>query len=247
MTEAKKQILFCDFDGTIIEEDIGRIMVPQLSPEWWSKVKEIYPLVLSGSMGPRSWYYWKFLHAQIDASEYVNLVDSVEVTPGFMEFHETVRKSDGEFIILSDGFESYIRMVLEKLGISDQLFYCNTMNIDTGNPKIDFPYLNIECGYCGVCKAGLIASYVEKGYESVFIGDGLSDIFAAYVSHRVFAKGRLAEQCEREGIAFTPFQDFHDIMPHYAGRFDVERHTPSSHHKCVFGQTGRLVFDVSKV
>ena len=206
MTEAKKQILFCDFDGTIIEEDIGRIMVPQLSPEWWSKVKEIYPLVLSGSMGPRSWYYWKFLHAQIDASEYVNLVDSVEITPGFMEFHETVRKSDGEFIILSDGFESYIRMVLEKLGISDQLFYCNTMNIDTG-----------------------------------------SDIFAAYVSHRVFAKGRLAEQCEREGIAFTPFQDFHDIMPHYAGRFDVERHTPSSHHKCVFGQTGRIVFDVSKV
>jgi len=228
-----KKAIFCDFDGTIIEQDIGRIMVPQLAPEWWSRVREIYPLVTSGQMGSRSWYYWKFLQAKINANEYVDLVHSVNVTPGFTEFYALLRETNYEFVILSDGFDSYIRLVLERLGMSEQVVYCNTMELGNNDrPRIEFLHHNERCGFCGMCKAGVITSYVRRGYEALYIGDGVTDIYAAEASHGVFATDSLAKLCEQEGIPFTPFKDFWDIIDSYKGDFDVKRKTPSLHQRC---------------
>lgn len=232
MDTTRKKVVFCDFDGTIIEQDIGRIMVPELAPEWWSRVREIYPLVLSGQMGSSSWYYWKFLHAKIQMGEYVDLVSRVTLTAGFTEFYDLIRTSEYEFIILSDGFESYIRMVLNRLGINEQILYSNTLEIVPDNLKLGFPHHNSECGYCAMCKAGVVASYIRKGYEAVFIGDGITDIFAAQVSHKVFAKDSLAKQCEDVGVTFTPFLNFWDIMDSFKGDFNITKNAPSLHQRC---------------
>lgn len=247
MQKAKK-VIFCDFDGTIIEQDIGRIMVPQLAPEWWSRVEEIYPLVLSEKMGSHSWYYWKFLHAQINENEYKDLVNSVCITSGFVEFLDFVKEKGYEFVILSDGFESYIRMTLARLGIHNQLFFSNILNLKAKNPVIEFPYHNSECGYCGVCKAGIVASYVKRGYEPIFIGDGSSDIFSAHVSHKIFAKDRLAEYCHSQDLPFKHHSDFYDIMAHYKnGDFDVGANTPGFHRRCLSIKDGNISFGVGQV
>lgn len=243
MAITRKKAIFCDFDGTIIEQDIGRIMVPKLAPEWWSRVREIYPLVLSGQMGSRSWYYWKFLQAKIHMDEYVDLVSSVTLTAGFIEFYEFVRANDYEFIILSDGFESYIRMVLDRLGIEEQVSYSNTLEISADSLKLQFPYHNRECGYCAMCKAGVVASYVRQGYETIFIGDGITDVFAAQISDKVFAKDSLAKQCENAGVNFTPFRNFWDIMDSCKDDFNSKKNTPRFHQRCESLQREDIVLD----
>ncbi len=247
MDHARKKAIFCDFDGTIIEQDVGRIMVPKLAPKWWSRVQEIYPLVQSGQMGSNSWYYWKFLQAEINANDYVDLVSRVTMTRGFMEFYEFVQESDYEFIILSDGFESYIEPVLERLGIREQLVYCNKLELVNGSPKLEYPDHNRECGYCALCKAGVVTSYTKKGYEALFIGDGTTDIFAAQVSHKVFAKDSLVEQCEQEGVPYNRFQDFREIMESLKDNSAVKKNTPRFHQRCASLQGGDVALSKVKM
>ena len=51
----------------------------------------------------------------------------------------------------------------------------------------------------------------ERGYETVLVGDGLSDRCGAREADRVIARGDLLDWCAREGLAARPFRDFADV------------------------------------
>jgi len=54
--------------------------------------------------------------------------------------------------------------------------------------------------------------FLNEGYRVVYIGDGNSDFVPAQESHYIFATGSLLRHCQRNYIACTPFDDFHDIV-----------------------------------
>ena len=64
----------------------------------------------------------------------------------------------------------------------------------------------------GVCKCDRVRPHQAAGTTVVYVGDGLSDFCVAEQADVVFARSSLAEFCEREEIAFTPFEDFFDVM-----------------------------------
>ena len=45
----------------------------------------------------------------------------------------------------------------------------------------------------------------------VYVGDGYSDRCVALAAARVFARDGLATYLEAQGVAFQPFDDFHDV------------------------------------
>jgi len=63
------------------------------------------------------------------------------------------------------------------------------------------------CATCGEpCKRGGLA-----GEPYVYVGDGYSDRCAALASDSVFATRGLARYLDDEGVAYTRFDDFHDV------------------------------------
>lgn len=216
MTQIKKppMVFLCDFDGTIVLEDIGKILVERLDPVWWSKVKELYPLLTSGQIGSKSWYYWKYLKASFNMEQLKVLVDQVPIDPGFLNFYQNVKARGDQIVIVSDGFDAYIRLVMERLNITDVPVYCNQLIIDSPI-KLDFPHFNSKCGFCGACKAGMVASFLRKEFYTIYIADGIIDRFPARLADHIFAKSKLAQLCEEQKIPFTRFDTFHDIISQY--------------------------------
>ena len=49
---------------------------------------------------------------------------------------------------------------------------------------------------------------------AVFVGDGLSDRYAAQSADLVFAKGKLAAYCREQSIDHTLFEDLGEVAAH---------------------------------
>ena len=61
----------------------------------------------------------------------------------------------------------------------------------------------------GVCKCRVV-----KGTElQIYIGDGRSDFCVSDKVHLVFAKPKLADYCEDQGIPYVGFESFVDLLP----------------------------------
>jgi 2-hydroxy-3-keto-5-methylthiopentenyl-1-phosphate phosphatase len=53
---------------------------------------------------------------------------------------------------------------------------------------------------------------IEQGYDVVYIGDGMSDIYPARRASHVFAIGDLWQKCRDEGLSCVTFTDFFDVI-----------------------------------
>ena len=67
-----------------------------------------------------------------------------------------------------------------------------------------------DCPTCGprACKGGVLRRLRRPGDTVAVFGDGISDLCLAREADVVFARGRLAELCEREGIAYHRLSDY---------------------------------------
>jgi 2-hydroxy-3-keto-5-methylthiopentenyl-1-phosphate phosphatase len=134
-----------------------------------------------------------------DAVEWVRR--HVTVRPGFREFAGAHRP-----VILSSGFCELIKPVLEREGVELEV----RANRLDARPDGWRPIWRDEaqCEECGeACKRGGL----PNGTPVVFIGDGYSDRCAALAADRVFARDGLARYLDEQGVAYEPFQDFHDL------------------------------------
>jgi 2-hydroxy-3-keto-5-methylthiopentenyl-1-phosphate phosphatase len=64
---------------------------------------------------------------------------------------------------------------------------------------------------CANCKQAHVDSLKEKGYLTVYIGNGYSDRCPSGHADMVFAKDDLLEHCVREKIDCIKFRNFRDV------------------------------------
>lgn len=127
------------------------------------------------------------------------LVANVRLRPGF---HELVERFDP--LLLSSNVRQLIEPVLEREGVAVELV---ANELEPGW-KVRWRDDSV-CEVCGqACKRGTL----PEGEEIVYVGDGFSDRCAALASDRVFATASLARFLAAEGVAFTPFDDFHTVV-----------------------------------
>jgi 2,3-diketo-5-methylthio-1-phosphopentane phosphatase len=138
--------------------------------------------------------------------------EKVALRPGFRELLTLCRERNWEFTILSEGFGLHIRTVLQREGLGGLRFYSNDLVFVDGRIEVKQHDLNPDCGRCGNCKRSYVRGYKAAGCRVVYIGDGITDFCPAKEADLVLAKGVLARYCEREGVGYAPFQDFHDVV-----------------------------------
>ena len=77
--------------------------------------------------------------------------------------------------------------------------------------ELSFPFYDQGCGICGNCKKLHVQRLKNAKRKVIYIGDGLSDRFAARTSDVVFAKSDLMKYLVENDADFIRFGDLSDV------------------------------------
>ncbi len=205
-----KQLILCDFDGTIAARDVGYDLFQRFSSKDWEAVDREFR---KGGIGSREAYCRIATFLSGDEQAFLDFVKHhASIDPFFVSFYQFCRKEGIDVKIVSDGLDFYIKALLESHGLSDIPFYANQTQFLSGNKVgISFPFANEECGRCGTCKKRLVRMHRETYDFIFFAGNGLSDRCGAKEADLVFAKEDLYPYCVEEELPCHTYESFDDI------------------------------------
>ena len=206
-----KLAVFSDFDGTVTKLDIGDEIF-----KVFGKFEPFHSQLREGKLNIKE--YWKIacseLKSGINEETIINYVEQQEVDAYFKEFSEFCSNNDIPLSIVSDGFETYIKPVINKLGLKNINLYCNKLVFDNGTSPVPvYPYASESCNCkCASCKRNSMLNSTNDDTVLVYIGDDYSDFCGAEHSDIVFAKKNLAAYCNENKIPHYPYTGFFDIL-----------------------------------
>jgi 2,3-diketo-5-methylthio-1-phosphopentane phosphatase len=209
MTDTRKTVVLCDFDGTITVEDSLDTVFDHFAPANW---RAVGAAVRAGG-GTRASIPVEVAMCRATRADFERVVrEKIALRPGFRELLGLCQERRWEFVIVSEGFALHIRTVLEREGLQGLRFYCNDLVFVDGSITVRQPYVNPDCGRCGNCKRNHVTGYKDAGFRTIYVGDGITDFCPAKEADFVLAKNVLAEYCETAGVRYRRFQDFHDVV-----------------------------------
>lgn len=205
--------VFCDFDGTVAKNDVGDLFFETFGD------KEFYAQLLEKwrNYEISSREMWEEMAKKVDVDEATaeKLILAQEIDPYFIDFVGLCRSKGIEFFILSDGFDFYIKKILERHNLSEIKFFSNKLWIEERKVKIWFPYLDSECRICGNCKRNHMLTLSGDDDIIVYIGDGYSDRCPAEYADVVFGKKDLLRFCREQNIPIYEFETFKDVIEQF--------------------------------
>ena len=129
------------------------------------------------------------------------LVENVMLREGFRELAERFSP-----LVLSMGFHETIEPILAREGIEVELV-ANRVEESRDGWRVRWR----DEGPCPVCGDVCKRSGMPEGAPLVYVGDGYSDRCPVALADRIFARRDLASYLDAEGIAYEPFESFHDV------------------------------------
>lgn len=209
--EARNFKIFVDFDGTVITKDVGDSLWGLFGKE--AAAQEEIQLWREGILSSKS--LWERLFSMLDnfnQSVFEDFLADIDLTPGFREFVKYCEKNSMELTILSDGFDYYIRRILNKEGLSEVQSISNRLLFQDNRLKPVFPQTDEECTKCANCKRNGIISGSSDDDFTFYVGDGFSDHCPATHCDFIFAKDSLLKYCDLNRISYYPYRDFFDVL-----------------------------------
>ena len=205
--------IYSDFDGTITKKDT----VKDFLEEFGDKSRLVYKnLWVNGKISSLE-------NTKLQISSVKNVSEKaldkflaqIELSDGFLEFYEYLVSNGIKLVILSNGFDMFIKRVLERHGIEDVEIFANRLTYQNEMFSIDFPFYDPRCELnTGVCKCSKIQ---EENF--CYIGDGITDFCVAKKARKLYATKRLRELCEKFSIPHTPFENFYEVLNHFKNDF----------------------------
>ncbi|MFC1908267.1 MtnX-like HAD-IB family phosphatase [Chloroflexota bacterium] len=202
-------IIQCDFDGTIIRNNLSIVLRERFAPAVWKKTESDY---VAGRLTVEQSNMLQFAlikESKEKLQEYV--YQHIEVRQGFVEFTNYCRESDIPLVIISSGLDFYIEPVLAEIGMSDLELHCGKTTFKDDGIVVSYfdPQGNvIDEGF----KEKYVTWFKKENEDVVYLGDGLSDRVAARQATHVFATGNLQAILNSESIDYYPFTDFFDVL-----------------------------------
>ncbi|HSL90851.1 MAG TPA: MtnX-like HAD-IB family phosphatase [Ignavibacteriaceae bacterium] len=204
--------IFVDFDGTITQQDVGDSIFSRFGDP--KKVNSVIDDLLNDRISSRE--CWDLLCSSTPAIKKKDLdafIDNLVIDSTFHSLVTYCKKMNIEMIVLSDGFDYYIKRILNRENLNDLKFHANNLKIDENGKLIpQYPYYNPDFPTSANCKRDHILDNSSDDDYTFYIGDGNSDKESAQFCDYIFAKDGLLKFCEKERISFSPFKDFNDVI-----------------------------------
>lgn len=208
------KVVFFDFDNTITTHDVLDDMLVKFSKDdRWMDLEKRWKNKEIGS--------FECLKGQIKGirvkKEALNeYLSKVKIDPYFKRLIRLLNSRGIRVIILSDNFDYILNRVLKNNDIGGLKMFSNRLKIVNDRLVPSFPYSNKKCGgTCAHCKKTSLARNLNRGEESVYIGDGLSDACGSREADTVFAKDYLKKYFEENGLAHIPFKGLKDVYEYF--------------------------------
>jgi 2,3-diketo-5-methylthio-1-phosphopentane phosphatase/HAD superfamily hydrolase (TIGR01509 family) len=206
-----RQLILCDFDGTITLQDMGYLLLNRFSRGDWETIDREFREEKIGSKEAYSRIV-RILHGEKQAVLDF-LREHSQMDPSFPSFYRYCREKEIDVKIVSDGLDFYIKTILEIHHLENIPYYANEGHfLAPEGMDILFPHFNEDCGLCGTCKKRIVQMH-RKDYDSIFfVGNGISDRCGAREADFVFAKDSLYTYCIDQDVACHFYQGFQDIL-----------------------------------
>ncbi len=182
------------------------------------KWKDVEAEWQAGKIGSRECLTRQIKLLKAEPAQIAELVSSITIDPYFVPFVQKAEELGVLVTIVSDGFDLFIEQILKKnLGSSSgylkalPIFSNRLLSHAGGGFTAGFPAGPV-CGHgCANCKEVVIKRLTSPDDQVLFVGDGLSDRYAAKIAHVTFAKGRLLDICKQDGIDCIHYENFKKI------------------------------------
>ena len=213
--EQNRPILFIDFDGTITRRDVIDVILETYADERWQEIEKQWR---AGRIGSRDCLRAQIALVRATQRELDGLIDSIQVDEGFALLLEICARHEIAAHIVSDGFDYCISRILRRPalrldGLLRNVRVCSShLEIDNHRWRTSFQFPLQPCAHgCATCKPAVMRLLNREGAPSLFVGDGLSDRYAAEAASLVFAKNGLAAHCRTKGIDYVPFDELDEV------------------------------------
>lgn len=230
--EGAPLVILTDFDGTITEVDVGTLIWERLTPPSAETLRRL----AADEIGSRLAYLETT--ARVDPAQGVALAQQVAIDPHFKEFSAWAGTQGLPLAVVSDGFTFYIDPILRREGLSHLPVFANEW-VSPG--ELAWPHGNPACDRCGCCKAAVSRRLRQAGSQVIYLGDGVSDLYAAGHADYIFARGRLARYLEEQGAPYFPLDSFGSVLSlvsrhleRFRGGTMERRNTLTAHPHCRF-------------
>ena len=216
--------VFLDFDGTVSCADLVDAILEQYASPEWLRVEEEWR---SGRVGSRECLRQQMALVRATPAAIDAIIDGIGIDPGFGALLESCAAGGVPIHIISDGFDYCIRRMLSRAPAALQpALHRVEVRASHLEPAADkawwtaFPFPEEPCIHgCATCKPAVMQALTAVGGTTVFVGDGLSDRYAAVVADLVFAKDKLASYCVQQGIVHISFTSLADVAADLTERF----------------------------
>ena len=214
-TRYRKPILFIDFDGTITRSDAVDAILETFADPRWLEIEELWK---AGRMGSRECLREQMKLVQASKDELDALLDAIEIDSGLVTLLDVCTQHNVEVHIVSDGFDYCInrilsrRLNLKSRVIPGRIFSSHLEPKPGGLWQVDFPSFHQSCAHgCATCKPAIMSLLNQNSAPTIFVGDGLSDRYAAGAADLVFAKDKLAAYCSDQRITYEAFDNLDTV------------------------------------
>lgn len=210
-------ILFLDFDGTISERDVIDGILAEFADERWLEIEAEW---VTGKIGSRECLQKQFELVRATPAEMDEFLAEQRLDEGLPELLKFVQAHGITAHIVSDGFSYYIkRLLLERCAaefpnlLKRICIWANQLIPHGADEwRVEFPYFEKPCAdNCATCKPAVMDLVNRNSTPSIFIGDGLSDRFAAQNADVVFAKKKLRQFCGKNNIGFVEYENLGEV------------------------------------
>ena len=201
-----------DFDGTVTKNDVGAQLVDTFGEP---DSGEMHDAFMRGEITIREHAEWeagRLREARAAAME-AAAPPLGALRDGISEFVDFCTQNSLPVEIASNGMLFYVEEILGRNGLADVPRAAPVIAYDSdGKGVMRMPDGVRGCAMTGLCKCDRVWRLRRGGRQVMYVGDGMSDFCVAKQADFVMARASLAEFCDREGLAFTPFDDFYDVL-----------------------------------
>ena len=202
--------VFCDFDGTISVQDASDFILARFADPEWQDIEEQWK---QGIIGSAQCMQRQVALIRANQQQLDTALDAIEIDPSFPAFADFCRTRRIALTVISDGVDYFIHRILARHRLPLLPVIANQLSVHGHNAdkryRLALPFSQAACeSAAGMCKCRCVCAAIGT---RVYIGDGRSDFCVANKPDLVFAKGDLAQFCERKGIGFIRYQQFDDV------------------------------------
>jgi 2,3-diketo-5-methylthio-1-phosphopentane phosphatase len=191
------------------------LVLERFADKTWKDVEKDWA---EGRIGSRECLSRQIGLVQATPEQIREAVADVQLDPYFVPFLKKAEELGVLVTIVSDGFDLLIEQILKqnlheaKPALLKGLpIYSNRLQKTPEGYKALFPMEDACAHDCANCKLTVIKKTTTLDDYVFFVGDGLSDRYAARHAHLTFAKGKLLKYCEDNQIDHIPYKNFKKV------------------------------------